>query len=497
MNKPIRTMSIFCMLLFVALLLNATYLQYWQADSLNSLSQHPDNKRVRDAEFSRKRGAILVRRQGRSPRATSPTTTTSTSASTRRPASTPTSPATSPATAGLGGIESSQNSILSGSDPRLFVNRVVDMRRQQPAQGRLRHADRRPQGADRRRTTACGRSATTCRARWSRSSRAPARSWRWSPARRTTPTGSPATTSPTCRQGQAAAQRRPSRARCDNRAIQETLPPGSTFKLVTAAAALTSGKYTPDTKVPGGASLDLPQTTHEPRQRERRQLRRRPDHADPGARGLLQRLLRRRSASSSATTRCATQAEKFGFGTRPPRPRRPHRPGRSAASPRTPTSRRPRCRRSASSTSRPPRCRWRWSPPGIANDGTVMQPYLVDEVQSPDLSSRSTRPTPSRCPTSRAMSSVGGARPDPDDGRGRRQRHRHRPRRSPASRWPARPAPRRARPTGRRTPGSSRSPRPTTPRSRSRCWCRTPAWRATRSPAAAWPPRSPRPSWRR
>jgi peptidoglycan glycosyltransferase len=28
MNKPIRTMSIFCMLLFAALLLNVTYLQY-------------------------------------------------------------------------------------------------------------------------------------------------------------------------------------------------------------------------------------------------------------------------------------------------------------------------------------------------------------------------------------------------------------------------------------------------------------------------------------
>ena len=57
MNKPIRTMSIFCMLLFGALLLNATYLQYVDAGSLNSRA---DNKRVRDAEFSRKRGAIVA-----------------------------------------------------------------------------------------------------------------------------------------------------------------------------------------------------------------------------------------------------------------------------------------------------------------------------------------------------------------------------------------------------------------------------------------------------
>jgi len=48
MNKPIRTMSIFCMLLFAALLLNSTYLQYFEASSLNSRG---DNKRVRDAEY--------------------------------------------------------------------------------------------------------------------------------------------------------------------------------------------------------------------------------------------------------------------------------------------------------------------------------------------------------------------------------------------------------------------------------------------------------------
>ena len=57
MNKPIRTMAVFCMVLFVALLLNASYLQYLRADDLNDRN---DNRRVRDAEFSRKRGAILV-----------------------------------------------------------------------------------------------------------------------------------------------------------------------------------------------------------------------------------------------------------------------------------------------------------------------------------------------------------------------------------------------------------------------------------------------------
>jgi peptidoglycan glycosyltransferase len=45
-----------------------------------------------------------------------------------------------------------------------------------------------------------------------------------------------------------------------NRSIRETYPPGSTFKIVTAAAALESGRYSPDSQVNNDPELDLPLT---------------------------------------------------------------------------------------------------------------------------------------------------------------------------------------------------------------------------------------------
>ncbi|MGN6574435.1 MAG: penicillin-binding protein 2, partial [Nocardioides sp.] len=123
MNKPIRTMSIFCMVLFVALLLNSTYLQYFKASDLNS---RDDNKRVRDAEFSRKRGAILV--AGKSVAESVPTKDQYEYQRTYpQPFKYAQLTGYYSYIYGRDAVELTQNEILSGSDPRLFVDRVVDM----------------------------------------------------------------------------------------------------------------------------------------------------------------------------------------------------------------------------------------------------------------------------------------------------------------------------------------------------------------------------------
>ena len=86
-----------------------------------------------------------------------------------------------------------------------------------------------------------------------------------------------------------------------NRATQQILPPGSTFKLVTAAAALENGVVNDvDDKVKAGATLKFPGIRLHPAQRGRRQLRRQHDHLRAGAQRLVQRRLRRARPARSA-----------------------------------------------------------------------------------------------------------------------------------------------------------------------------------------------------
>ena len=45
-----------------------------------------------------------------------------------------------------------------------------------------------------------------------------------------------------------------------NRATSQLYPPGSTFKTIVASAALETGDYQTDTKIPAGSSYTLPGT---------------------------------------------------------------------------------------------------------------------------------------------------------------------------------------------------------------------------------------------
>ena len=123
MNKPIRAMAVAAMAMFLALLLNVTYLQYFRADELNARN---DNRRARDAEFARQRGAILV---AGDPVAISRKSDDRFEYQRRYPEPLMYAHSTGffSYIYGRSAIEASQNPILSGNDPRLFVDRVIDL----------------------------------------------------------------------------------------------------------------------------------------------------------------------------------------------------------------------------------------------------------------------------------------------------------------------------------------------------------------------------------
>ena len=245
-------------------------------------------------------------------------------------------------------------------------------------------------------------------------------------------------------------------SRCSTARSTTLYPPGSTFKLVTAAAALSTGEYTENSVLPGPAVLDLPRHHGRPAQRRRPRLRpERRGHADRGAGGLVQHRLRLPRAWSSAPTRCRRRPRSSASATRSrcrcgsPRARVPAelnepQPAQSAI---------------GQYDVRVTPLQMAMVAAGVANGGVVMKPYLVQAVIGSDLvGPRAADPqelsqavTPEvAAQLTRMMEAVvedgtGTARPDP----GRR-----------AS--PARPAPRSTARAARRTPGSSRSPRPTT-----------------------------------
>jgi peptidoglycan glycosyltransferase len=254
MNKPIRTLSLFCLLLFLALLGRATYLQYYEAESLNA---RPENRRVIEAAYSAERGAILV---GRTPIAESKPS--GDRYKFQRTYSQPNMYA--PLTGYFSyysqtGVEHSENAVLSGDDSRLFVTRLVDL---------LSNAT--PKGGGGQLTVNAAAQAAAFNGLKNRGPGAEGSVVAIDPstgailAMASYPSYDPNQLASHDFKSVAARQKELESAPGTpmvNRAIQTRLFPGSTFKVVTAAAAIESGKYSYDSSVPGGATYQLPQTT--------------------------------------------------------------------------------------------------------------------------------------------------------------------------------------------------------------------------------------------
>ncbi|GAA1791811.1 MAG: penicillin-binding protein 2 [Actinobacteria bacterium] len=250
MNAPIRRLSVLATMLFAMLLLSTTWIQFAKAREINA---KPDNRRTLLASYNRERGSIIVAGEA----------IARSSASTdelKWERSYPLGELYAHVTgyysfiygAG-GGIEGADDDLLSGRSDKLFYRRVSDLLTGKAPVGAsleltinpaAQQAADKALGDQRGAVVALDPKTGAILAMVSHPSYDPAllashnlgaveKNW----LRLLKDEGNPMI----------------------NRAIAGNLyPPGSTFKLVTAAAALESGDYTQDSRIPGPAALTLP-----------------------------------------------------------------------------------------------------------------------------------------------------------------------------------------------------------------------------------------------
>lgn len=378
MNRPIRNIAIACLVLFVALLLNINYVQFVDADNLNAKN---GNRRVINEEFSRDRGAILV---GSDPIAESVKSKDEYKFQRRYPTNGLYAALTGSFSYiyGPSSLEQSQNRVLSGSDNRLFVNRVVDLvSNKQPKGGSVELTiDPLAQKAASEGLQRLGKDtkgAVVAIDPTTGAVLAMVNQPSWNPNKLASHDFDEV------QKAYEDYQDDPDQPML-NRTTQQTLPPGSVFKLVTAAAALDQLGIEPDTKIKAGATLKFPGYKYTlPNENgsncggDKITFEQALNISCNVAFGAL--------ALKLGQDKLAAQATKFGFGTDPI--------SGLAANPSRFTS--------GDNKLEPPQLgqsgigqyevastplQMAMVAAGIANEGVVMKPYVVKTVRSPNLS---------------------------------------------------------------------------------------------------------------
>lgn len=248
MNGPLRKVSIFVALMMAALLVNITWISVVRTDDLNA---EPRNRRVRDAEFASDRGAILV---GNTPIAVTNPTDDGQFPFAR---TFPQGPTWSSVTGwysydyGRSELEQQYNEELSGTDSNQAIGRILDV-----LLGRTR------QGANLATTLDPAAQQAAVNALGNNQGAAIAMDWETGEilALASTPTYDPNRLSTLDLSAEREAWDELLNAPGEplkNRAVREVYPPGSTFKLVTAASALENGMV-PSTELDAPQSLPLP-----------------------------------------------------------------------------------------------------------------------------------------------------------------------------------------------------------------------------------------------
>jgi peptidoglycan glycosyltransferase len=379
MNKPIRYLAIACLTMFLALVANVNYVQFVQADELNDKS---GNRRVIDEEYSRARGPILVAGE---PIAQSVKSNDRYVYQRTYPDGGLYAPLTGYFSYifGQGNIEKSQNRVLSGSDNRLFVNRVVDLlSNKQPKGGSVELTiDPLAQKTAAEGLEALGKDTLGAVAAINPQTGeilAMVSQPSYDPNRLASHDFSEVTDawdSLTADEDQPML----------NRATQQILPPGSTFKLVTAAAALENGVVNDiDDKIKAGSTLSFPGIEYTlPNENggncggDKITFERALNVSCNVAFGAL--------AGEIGQDKLAEQAQRFGFGTDDLKGIPLNASRFTAADTQLEAPQLAQTGIGQFEVAATP-LQMAMVAGAIANDGDVMKPYLVKSVRSPSLS---------------------------------------------------------------------------------------------------------------
>lgn len=375
MNRPIRRVATAALVLFGLLFLNVNHLQVVRADALR---KDPRNNRLLLDEYGRPRGDIIA---GQSTLVESRETKDRLKylrvyAGGKADVASVFAPITGYYSLiyGATGVERAYNDALSGDDDRLFVRRVSDIL-----------TGRDPQGGSVKLTIDPDLQLLAARELGNRRGAVVALDPRSGKvlAMVTSPSYDPNVLSShdpnKIRQTNARLNEDKGRP-LQNRAAEEVYPPGSTFKVITAATALENGMR-PDTQLPCSSEITLPLTRST-------KLRNFGGGSCP-SKVTLKEALQKSYNTTFATLgmqlggdKLADMAEKFGFNASPGFPLR----SVDSAFPQGLNA--PQTAQSAIGQFdvRATPLQMALVAATVANDGRMMRPYLVDQVLAPDLS---------------------------------------------------------------------------------------------------------------
>ncbi|MFH8625676.1 peptidoglycan D,D-transpeptidase FtsI family protein [Streptomyces vietnamensis] len=368
MNKPLRRVAIFCGLLVLALLLRDNWLQAVRAEELTA---HPKNRRIQIERYSNERGNIIV--DGK------PVTGSVDSGDKfyKYKRTYVDGPMWAPVTGyasqayDANQIEKIEDGILTGNDDRLFFDRTLAM-----------FTGEKKKGGDVVTTLSGAAQKAAYKGLGDKTGAVVAIEPKTGKilAMASTPSYDPSSFagySGTDEKAWVALEKDKNKPKL-NRAIREIYPPGSVFKVVTAAAALENGKVTDinaPTDTPEGWKLPL--STKEM-----------VNHARGCANASLNRALEISCNSVFAKLgddvgrdKMVEMAEKFGFNAEQ------FTPVRSSASVFDKKADRPGNALSSIgqfNTATTP-LQMAMVTAAIANDGKLMKPYMIDQLRAPNL----------------------------------------------------------------------------------------------------------------